>query len=84
MSTLPDRQLEMLEHIVRETREGRPPILSYLAQVAGVSRPVARAAVGGLIRKQFIMQAYASGPYIPLKTPDGAPLQLQLVQAHAA
>lgn len=81
--TLSSQQTRALVAIIDEVREGNPPILSRVARRGEMSRPSARAAVDGLIRKGYVRQPYSQGPYIPTRTPEGVGLELRLVEVAA-
>lgn len=73
-------QTEVLEAIIDETRAGKPPVSGQIAEAAGYDGNIYQV-LQYLLKKGYIHQPVDRGPYIPLKTPEGTPLRLQLIEA---
>ena len=77
--TLPDSQRDVLETVIKLTKEdGCAPTYGRIR--ARVGSDYARAALLQLRAQGFVTQPYKHGPYLPVRTAEGTPLELRLVE----
>ncbi len=78
MADLTEVQVEVLSAVIEQTRSLRcPPTATHVNDVIG--RDV-RTTLKELKWMGYIAQPLARGPVVPLRSPDGARLRLELVE----
>ena len=73
---LTEGQRAVYDTVLRETQDGRPPTMSRVSELTGISDVWPK--LQALRTKGLIDQIYERGPYVPLRSLEGVPLELKL------